>query len=201
MTWKSFYGKIASLSIFSIAMGFMEAVIVVYLRKLYYPGGFQFPLAPMEESIAGMEFCREAATIIMLVAVGILSFSKASQRFAGFLFCFGIWDLCYYLFLKLLINWPESFLTPDILFLIPVPWVGLVLAPCITAFSMVLLAFVILFYAENGCPTRVNSNDWLFVISGSLVVILSFLMDFLFTMNQTKTANLYYLHLCESCHR
>jgi hypothetical protein len=33
------------LAVFSMAMGYLESAVVVYLRKLYYPDGFKFPLA------------------------------------------------------------------------------------------------------------------------------------------------------------
>src|SRR5215204_495359 len=131
--------KLIWVTIFSIAMGFMETAIVVYLRKIYYPGGFQFPLVPMEADLVLVEILREAATIIMLVGIGILIGKNTSQKFAYFIYCFAIWDLCYYIFLKLLLDWPESLLTPDILFLIPVPWVGPVIGPCIISMTMIVL--------------------------------------------------------------
>ena len=75
---KSLRRKIFWLTAFSIAMGFMEAAVVVYLRKIYYPSGFHFPLAPVEPSIGMTEFLREAATIIMLLAIGILTGKNTS---------------------------------------------------------------------------------------------------------------------------
>ena len=36
--------KVLALTLFSIAMGLLEAVVVMYLRELYYPAGFAFPL-------------------------------------------------------------------------------------------------------------------------------------------------------------
>src|SRR5580700_10847047 len=123
--------KIFWLTAFSIAMGFLEAAVVIYLRKMYYPNGFHFPLTVVEPDIGLTEFLREAATVIMLLAIGILTGKNTSQKFGIFLFCFAIWDIFYYVFLKMLIGWPASLLDWDILFLIPVPWVGPVLAPCL----------------------------------------------------------------------
>ena len=34
------------LTVFAIAMGFLETTVVVYLREILYPNGFSFPLAP-----------------------------------------------------------------------------------------------------------------------------------------------------------
>src|ERR1044072_1842951 len=122
---------IAWISLFAISMGFLESSVVIYLRELYYPSGFQFPLQPIPMAIARVEFFRELATLIMLIGVGILSGKTRLQRFAYFVLAFGIWDLFYYLFLYLFIGWPQSLATWDILFLIPVPWVGPVWAPCL----------------------------------------------------------------------
>src|SRR5271167_2605871 len=100
--------KTGWLTLFSIAMGFMETAVVIYLRKVYYPRGFQFPLVPIEPSIALTEFLREAATIIMLLGIGILTGKTRAQKFAFFIYCFAVWDIFYYVFLKIFLNWPES---------------------------------------------------------------------------------------------
>lgn len=160
-------------------MGFLEAAVVVYLRKIYYPHGFQFPLIPIEASIGLTEFLREAATIIMLLAIGIMTGKNTSQKFGIFIFCFAIWDIFYYVFLKLLIGWPESLFTWDILFIIPVPWVGPVLAPCIVSISMIVLAFSVINFQEKGVDIHLKVKEWILLIAGSLVVILSFIEDYL----------------------
>jgi hypothetical protein len=167
------------LTIFSIAMGFMESAVVIYLREIYYPGGFRFPLVPLDINIGLVELLREASTVIMLLGIGILAAKKASLRFAYFIYCFAIWDLCYYLFLWLFLGWPESLLTWDILFLIPVPWVGPVIAPCIISLTMIILAMSIIHYQNSGFNSRLNLKEWMLFITGSLVVIVSFIWDYL----------------------
>lgn len=169
--------KIAWLAIFSIAMGFMETVIVVYLRKLYYPEGFDFPLVTMDMDILKAEFLREAATVIMLLGIGILTGKTAAQKFAYFIFSFAIWDIFYYVFLKLLLDWPESIFTWDILFLIPLPWVGPVIAPCIVSLTMIVLAIGIVYFEEKGYNMFIKTQDWLMLITGSVIVIFSFVTD------------------------
>jgi hypothetical protein len=82
---KSLVKTIIWLTLFSISMGFMETAVVVYLRKIYYPDGFRFPLIPIDNNIAITEFLREAATLIMLLTIGILAGNRPSQRFAFFL--------------------------------------------------------------------------------------------------------------------
>ena len=121
------------LTLFSIAMGFLESAVVQYLREISYPGGFEFPLVPIDNRLAVTEVIRESATIMMLIAVSCLSGRTLSERFAWFLYCFAVWDIFYYIFLKFLIGWPASFMTWDVLFLIPAPWVGPVIAPVIVS--------------------------------------------------------------------
>ena len=165
------------ITLFSIAMGFLETAVVVYLRAIYYPGGFDFPLVNMNNTIALTELGREAATIIMLAGIGILTGKNPTQRFAFFLYSFAIWDIFYYVFLKVLLDWPASLFTWDILFLIPFPWVGPVICPCIISLSMILLAIVLIYFNEKNPSLKINSREWLLFITGSVVVILSFIID------------------------
>jgi hypothetical protein len=110
--------------IFALFMGFLEATVVVYLRELYYPGGFEFPLQTFDVKLFAIELVREFSTLVMLVTVGMLAGKTPLQKFGFFLYLFGVWDIFYYVALKLFLNWPASFLTWDLLFLIPVTWVG-----------------------------------------------------------------------------
>lgn len=167
------------LTVFSIAMGYLETAVVVYLRKIYYPEGFQFPLTPISADIAIAEFWREAATIIMLIGIGVMVGKNGLQRFAFFIYSFAIWDIFYYVFLKALLSWPESLFTWDILFLIPVPWVGPVIAPCIVSLTMIVLTLLIVYYQETGKYIHFGFTDKMLLISGSLVVILSFVWDYI----------------------
>jgi hypothetical protein len=176
---KPIYKNLLWIGIFSIAMGFLESAVVIYLRKLYYPAGFQFPLTVIPPDIALIEFLREAATVIMLVGAGVLAGRNPSQRFAYFVFAFAIWDMFYYVFLKLVLNWPESLQTWDILFLIPIPWVGPVLAPCLVSLTMIVLAFLILIHSDKGYHTQLKITDWLLLGCGSLTIVFSFCSDYL----------------------
>ena len=171
------------ITIFSIAMGFMESAVVIYLREIYYPHGFNFPLVPIEADIGLVEFYREAATIIMLLGIGLIAGKTTSMKFALFIYSFAVWDIVYYIFLKLFLNWPESLLTWDILFLIPLPWVGPVITPIIVSLSMIILSCVVMHYHNKGINTRIKRKEWMLLISGSLVVILSWMWDYLNYIN------------------
>jgi hypothetical protein len=167
------------LTLFSIAMGYLETAVVVYVRELYYPGGFKFPLVPISHSIAVTEFWREIATLIMLVGIGILAGKNASQRFVFFLFSFAVWDIFYYVFLYVLLGWPESLFTWDILFLVPVPWVGPVLCPCLVSLTMITLTWATVHWQQKGKSGKLNWREGIVLLMGSAVVITSFVWDYL----------------------
>lgn len=120
--WK----RLAWLGVYAVAMGLLEAVCVIYLRRLF-PVETNFPIPPMEKM--NVEIPREACTIIMLAAVAWLAGINWRSRVACFFFAFGIWDILYYAGLQWWTGWPGALLAWDCLFLIPVPWYGPVLAP------------------------------------------------------------------------
>jgi len=170
-------------AIFSIAMGYMESVIVVYLRCLYYPTGFKFPMKTIDHGNGVAEFWRELATLVMLYTVGYLAGKNKPERFAFFIFSFAIWDIFYYVFLKALINWPDSLLTWDILFLIPLPWIGPVLATCIVSLSMIVIAMLIIYFNELGNDAKMLKRERLLIIIGCFVIIGSFVKDYIQNLN------------------
>ncbi|MBK9514636.1 MAG: hypothetical protein IPO05_13670 [Flavobacteriales bacterium] len=165
------------MSAFFIAMAFLESAVVVYLRALYYPEGFDFPLAPMSPTLVGTEIGREAATILMLLAVPAVVTRRALERFAWFCFGFGVWDIFYYVWLKVLLDWPSSLFSRDLLFLIPVPWVGPVWAPCVISLGLITTALVILHGRDRDPAFRVSTTAWALLIVGALLMILSFVID------------------------
>src|SRR4051812_30545987 len=100
---------------FSIAMAALESAVVVYLRALYYPDGFTVVMKMMDQRILLIEIVREAATVLMLMGVGWLAGKNLKDRFAYFLLSFAVWDIFYYMWLKVFIGWPSSLLEWDIL--------------------------------------------------------------------------------------
>lgn len=165
------------LSIFGIAMGMLEAIVVVYLRELFYPSGFHFPLVLFTPKLYLIEIARETATIVMLAMVGILAGKNKLQRFAWFLFSFAVWDIFYYVGLKVLLNWPPSLLSWDILFLIPINWVGPVLAPLLCSLSMILFSFVIIRAQANANTVKISLAEWGLFALGSLLIFITFIKD------------------------
>ncbi|GIV21472.1 MAG: hypothetical protein KatS3mg023_3223 [Armatimonadota bacterium] len=146
--------QVLLVTLFAIAMGYVEAAVVVYLRALYYPDGFPVPVKlgavpirftripefenRMPRRILRTEIGREAATIVMLFSLALLAGHNPMQMLGVFLLAFGVWDIFYYLFLKVLIRWPESLKTLDVLFLIPVPWIAPVWLPVSVSTLMIV---------------------------------------------------------------
>lgn len=160
---------------FAVAMAFLESAVVVYLRALYYPEGFRFPLAPIDGPIVLVEVLREVATLIMLLAPGALITRHWSQRFAWFCVAFGIWDLFYYIWLKVLLDWPGDLLEPDILFLVPMVWVGPVLAPCMVSVGLIALGAVLLHGAAVHGRFVPGRWHWAAMLAGAAVILYTFM--------------------------
>lgn len=165
------------LSAFAVTMAYLEAAVVVYLRALYYPDGFEFPLVIIPDRMAAIEIGREAATIVMLVAVAALGGAGAWERFAFFCLTFGVWDIFYYAWLWAFLGWPPSPLTFDVLFLLPVPWIGPVLAPVIVSCCLIAAAVVILRLATRGARFELAAPAWIPAIAGGVLVLLAFMLD------------------------
>jgi hypothetical protein len=184
---------IAALFLFGISFGYVEAAVVVYLRAIYNPIRARlhperdpadlFPLiTPQQFANAGpenprrlaIEMWREVATMVMLGSVGLAVAKNMHQWIAAFAIAFGIWDISFYAFLKLMIHWPASLSTWDILFLVPLPWVGPVWAPVLVAVSMIVCGLVSL--GAGGVRGRVP--HWTGVLAGAAVIIIAFVWDF-----------------------
>ncbi|TKJ41293.1 hypothetical protein CEE37_06405 [candidate division LCP-89 bacterium B3_LCP] len=170
--------KVFWVALFSVAMAYFEAAVVVYLRAIFYPNGFDFPLAMGPDSIIITELGREAATILMLVTIGFLCGRSKPERFAYLLISFGIWDIMYYVWLKVLIGWPSSLLTWDILFLIPLPWVGPCLAPILVSIAMIWAGWWIVRCHDRGFVPQFPVWAWFGEIAAGLIIIVSFIWDF-----------------------
>ncbi len=185
-----------ALILFGIAFGYVEASVVVYLRTIFAPirqAAFAavthndlFPLLSTEQlqaagpeyvGLLGIEVGREVATMLMLAAAGLAIAGNFRQWLAGFMIAFGVWDIVYYVVLRLLIGWPESLMTWDLLFLVPVPWAGPVLAPVLVSVSMILAGGIILWFEAAGRPLRFRRLDWAVIFVGGLTVIVAFCWD------------------------
>ncbi len=176
--------KFFFLFLFAIAMAFVESAVVVYLRAIYYPDGFAFPLQPLTDYKIIIEICREAATLVMLMAVAHISGRKFWERFAYLIFIFGVWDIFYYVWLKVLLNWPATILDWDILFLIPLPWIGPVIAPVSISIIMIICSVMIIKSIERENEFRPTLPAFVIALAATFIILYSFMYDTGATLHQ-----------------
>lgn len=178
------------LTVGAVAMGYVECAVVVYLREIHYPDGFRFPLMPVSPEVMFTELIREAATLLMLAAFALLAKRRSVERLAAFIYGFAVWDICYYLFLKLMIGWPQSWLTWDILFLIPVTWVGPVLAPVINSVTMIIMAWLTM-----GMAVHYRNPGWpvsFMILAGVVITLIAYTEEYTrFMLQEFRLAELF----------
>ena len=148
-----------ALLVFGAAFGYVEAAVVHYLRRIIGVGseyqvgagtvhldlGFIAFVSPqravlIDPGLVGVETAREAATLVMLAAVAVVAGGPLRRRVAAFFIAFAVWDLTYYVFLRVLDGWPASLATLDVYFLIPVTWVGPVSTPVVASSVALVVA-------------------------------------------------------------
>lgn len=164
------------LLIWGMTFAYIEASVVVYLRQIYYPDGFHFPVIIAETSIVITEMLRELATLVIIWTTATLTYERHQSKIAAFLLLFGIWDIFYYVFLKLLLEWPESLMTWDILFLMPTPWAGPVWAPLLVSITIVYAGVAVLNENDKGLFHPFNKRFIGVELLAALMIIVSFLI-------------------------
>lgn len=165
---------------YAIAMAYVESAVVVYLRAAYgVETGDVFPLrAPVNgDPFVAIEVGREAATLVMLAAVGGLAGRGALERLAWAAVAFGVWDIGYYGWLNVFSGWPPSLETWDILFLIPVPWSGPVWAPVVVSLALVAFGLMGAARLRSGRHIALTRRQAAGALIGGMLVILSFTID------------------------
>ena len=171
--------------IFSIAFAYIEAAVVVYLRTIFHPEGFAFPLSdiPIRHHWRTLltEIGREAVALVLIFTGALLFGRNRHQRFAYFATIFAVWDIFYYIWLKILSfclkpipDWPMSIMDWDILFLIPMTWAAPLMAPVLISLTLLFFAVIILYKDSYGRTLNVTRWDWLGFTLAGLVVVVSF---------------------------
>jgi hypothetical protein len=165
--------------VFGIAFAYIESAVVVYLRAIFHPQGFTFPLEAFDLTPTGKrllltEIGREAATLVLIVTAAWLFGKNRQERAAHFLLIFAVWDVFYYVWLKVLLDWPASIMDWDVLFLIPMVWASPVLYPVLVSLAMFAFAAAILHRNAHGRPLVVTATDWLGWLASMLIIVVAF---------------------------
>jgi hypothetical protein len=170
-------------SAYAIAMALLEAVVVVYIRELLTVSADHVVLGPYVR----MEMAREAATLVMLIAVGWLAGRQRIERWAYGLFAFGLWDVFYYAWLRVLTGWPATLLDWDVLFLIPLRWWGPVVSPMLIAVLICLVAVLAMMRTARGQQLAITPARLGIVVLGGLLALYVFMADSLHALLAGRT--------------
>ena len=165
---------------YGVAMAYLEAAVVVDLTEaLGGTVGVLFPLRPVDEAgqLVAIEAGREAATLVMLAAVGLLAGRGPLERFAWVAVAFGAWDIAYYGWLWVFTGWPSSPGATDLLFLLPVPWVGPVWSPVAVSLALVGVGVTAAARQRRSRPLALRPWHWAAGLAGGALVVLSYALD------------------------
>jgi len=147
--------------VFAIGMAWVEAASVYYLRVMVNRlEPYQANPLPMGGILGQVELVREAATLVMLLTIGMLAGRTWRTRLGYTAIAFGVWDIFYYVFLKVISDWPKSLFDWDVLFLLPLPWWGPVLAPVCIALLMIVWGTLVSARASRSHARLVESTVW-----------------------------------------
>jgi len=169
--------KILWVGIFAIAMAFLEAAVVVYLRRIYGISDLILTVPPFDPQIAGIELSRELATLVMLLSFGWVAGQNLQSNLGNVMIAFGVWDIFYYLWLKVFIGWPKTLLDPDLLFLFPLPWWGPVIAPILISLLMIIGGTTAVFRNDQGHVIRFRILEAITLLIGILAMLFAFMQD------------------------
>ena len=167
---------------FAVAMAWVEAACVYDLRVLVDRlEPYQSNPLPMSGALGGIELAREAATLVMLAAVGGLAGRTVRTRLAYTAIAFGVWDIFYYLWLKVMCDWPTSLFDWDVLFLLPLPWWGPVIAPACIALLMIVGGTLVTASPDGSPGDGIASRLWPVAGLGAALALYVFMADSLRT--------------------
>ena len=88
-----------------------------------------------------------------------------------------MWDIFYYVFLKIICGWPHSLFDWDVLFLLPLPWWGPVLAPVLISLLLILWGTFASQFERNQQPALSNWRAWVLNFAGVALALYVFMAD------------------------
>jgi hypothetical protein len=171
--------------VFAIGMAWVEAASVYYLRVMVDRlDPYQANPLPMRGVLEQVELVREAATLLMLLTIGALAGPTWRTRLGYAAVAFGVWDILYYVFLRMICGWPKSLFDWDVLFLLPLPWWGPVLAPICIASLLIVSGTLVSQRAVQVPASSVTSTWWRLNWLGVALALYVFMADSLRAVHQ-----------------
>lgn len=169
--------RLISVGLFAIAMGLLEAICVVYLRQILLPPDGSLNNIAFSNFDFTIEVIREITTLVILLTIAILAAYNWRTRLAMFFLAFGIWDIFYYIGLKIFLDWPATILEWDALFLVPVNWYGPVLAPVLISVYFIIVSIIIVLREATGKKLHITKPAILLQLLTFVVWYYSFTKD------------------------
>jgi hypothetical protein len=174
---------------YAVAMAWVEAAVVFYLRTMTNRiNPYQADPLPQVAGFGWVELVREAATLVMLLSVGLMAGRDWRSRWGYAAVAFGIWDIFYYVFLRIITHWPQSALDWDILFLLPLPWWGPVIAPVIIASLLIAWGTLASQWPRERRPPRSTLWPVLLGLLGATLALRIFMADSLHAVERGTEA-------------
>jgi hypothetical protein len=165
----------AIVAAFAIAMAWVEAACVFYIRSFVDRlEPYQANPLPIDGALGNVELWREAATLVMLATVGVLAGNTWRRRAGYGAMAFGVWDIFYYVFLRVMTGWPRTLLDWDVLFLLPLPWWGPVIAPVSIALLMIVWGTLA---TQSGDRAADSRWAWALATVGIVLALSIFMVD------------------------
>ena len=156
-------------------MAWVEAASVFYLRTLVDRiEPYQADPLPVNGALGHVELWREAATLVMIATLGLLAGGTWRRRAGYAALAFGVWDIAYYVCLRLICGWPRTLLDWDILFLLPLPWWGPVIAPVSIALLMIAWGTLV---TQSHSDVQDTRWTWALGSAGAALALAIFMID------------------------
>jgi hypothetical protein len=181
--------RLGVVSAYAIAMAWVESAVVMYLRVMIgRVDPYQANPLPVSVGLGWIEVGRETATLVMLWTVGWLAGRTWRGRAGYALIAFGVWDIFYYIFLIPMNGWPHSILDWDVLFLIPLPWWGPVLAPVLISLLLIIGGILAAWGEQSHSPAWPHWWAWLLNVAGVGLALYTFMTPALQVLRKGEDA-------------
>ncbi len=162
---------------FGVCLGYFEAACVAYLRQLEDLGQLAVPAGTLDNRLLRIELGREAASLGLLAAWAWAAGRNRGERLGHFVLAFAVWDVLYYVFLRLTTGWPQSLLEWDVLFLLPAPWYGPVITPVLVSLLLAGGGLAIVAGERAGRRLAPRPLDTLLLGAGTAALLAAFLWN------------------------